>query len=154
MKPQYRRNQFGGTLGGPLLRDRTFFFVDYQGQRQAIGRTVISVVPTAAAAAGDLHRSDRRQGADHLRSVHDGRDRLARRSPNNTIPVDRMDPVALALLQRYPLPTSPGTSNNYRRTDNEVDNQDQWDVRIDHRFPSSRDQCSAVSRISATASCR
>ena len=45
-KPDYRRNQFGGTLGGPLMRDRTFFFVDYQGQRQAIGRTVISTVPT------------------------------------------------------------------------------------------------------------
>src|SRR5213079_985477 len=38
VKPDYRRNQFGGTLGGPLAKDRTFFFVDYQGQRQAIGR--------------------------------------------------------------------------------------------------------------------
>ena len=47
-----------------------------------------------------------------------------------------MDPVALALLQRYPLPTSAGTANNYRRTDNEVDNQDQWDVR--DRSPASR----------------
>ena len=46
VKPEYRRNQFGGMLGGPLARDRTFFFVDYQGQRQSIGRTVISTVPT------------------------------------------------------------------------------------------------------------
>src|SRR5262245_7268135 len=45
-KPTYRRNQFGGTFGGPLMRDRTFFFADYQGQRQAIGRTAISTVPT------------------------------------------------------------------------------------------------------------
>src|SRR5262249_44403767 len=37
VKPEYRRNQFGGTLGGPIVRDRTFFFLDYQGQRQAIG---------------------------------------------------------------------------------------------------------------------
>ena len=43
-------------------------------------------------------------------------------------------PIALALLQRYPLPTSSGTANNYSRTDNEIDDQDQWDVRIDHRF--------------------
>src|SRR5688572_28066052 len=46
-KPQFRRNQLGGVAGGPLRRDRTFFFVDYQGQRQTIGRTVISTVPTA-----------------------------------------------------------------------------------------------------------
>src|SRR6202163_1281752 len=43
--PAYRRNQFGGTLGGPVVADHTFFFVDYQGQRQSIGRTVISNVP-------------------------------------------------------------------------------------------------------------
>jgi hypothetical protein len=42
--------------------------------------------------------------------------------------------VALGLLQRYPLPTSAGASNNYRRTDNETDHQDQFDVRIDHRL--------------------
>src|SRR6187397_1911571 len=46
VKPEFRRNQFGGVLGGPVKRDRTFFFVDYQGQRQHIGRTVISTVPT------------------------------------------------------------------------------------------------------------
>src|SRR6185369_6599136 len=43
-KPAYRRNQFGGTLGGPLVKDHTFFFVDYQGQRQSIARTVTSTV--------------------------------------------------------------------------------------------------------------
>ena len=48
VKPQYRRNQYGGMLGGPLVKNRTFFFVDYQGQRQSIGRTVTSTVPTLA----------------------------------------------------------------------------------------------------------
>ena len=50
------------------------------------------------------------------------------------------DPVALALLQRYPLPSSSAIANNYNRTDTEVDNQDQWDVRIDHKVASNRDQ--------------
>src|SRR5207249_11201293 len=58
----------------------------------------------------------------------------------NTIPLARMDPVALALLERYPLPTSGGTANNFSRTDTEVDSQNQWDVRIDHRVSSSGDQ--------------
>ena len=47
VKPLFRRNQFGGVAGGPVRRDTTFFFLDYQGQRQTIGRTVISTVPTA-----------------------------------------------------------------------------------------------------------
>src|SRR3954466_9140558 len=45
-KPEFRRNQFGGVVGGPVVRDHTFFFADYQGQQQSIGRTVISTVPT------------------------------------------------------------------------------------------------------------
>src|SRR5262249_9705758 len=51
---------------------------------------------------------------------------------NNAIPAGGIDPVALTLLRRYPLPTSSGTSNNYRRTAPETDNQDQGDVRVDH----------------------
>ena len=46
VKPLFRRNQFGGVAGGPIRRNQTFFFADYQGQRQTIGRTVISTVPT------------------------------------------------------------------------------------------------------------
>lgn len=46
VRPRFRRNQFGGVLGGPIQRDRSFFFFDYQGQRQTIGRTVISTIPT------------------------------------------------------------------------------------------------------------
>ncbi len=52
--------------------------------------------------------------------------------PNNTIPRSAMDPIALSLLERYPLPTNIATANNYSRTANEIDNQDQGDVRIDH----------------------
>ncbi|HKF68320.1 MAG TPA: TonB-dependent receptor, partial [Vicinamibacterales bacterium] len=143
-KPTYQRNQFGGTLGGPLVKDRTFFFVDYQGQRQAIGRTQISVVPTLLQRQGIFTEPI----GGRIPAIFDpasapgaGRTAFA----NNTIPVNRIDPIALALLQRYPLPTSPGTSNNYSRTGNEIDDQDQWDARLDHRF-STRDQ--AFGRLS------
>jgi hypothetical protein len=137
-KPAYRRNQFGGTAGGPLVQDHTFFFIDYQGQRQSIGRTQISVVPTLLQRQGIFTEAiGGRVPAifDPVSAPGAGRTQF----PGNAIPFGRIDPVALALLQRYPLATSPGTSNNYSRTDNEIDNQDQWDVRIDHRF-SNRDQ--------------
>ena len=138
VKPEYRRHQFGGTLGGPLARDRTFFFVDYQGQRQAIGRTVISTVPTLLQRQGIFTESI----AGRVPVVYDPATTVGSVRtpfPNNTIPSGRFDTVAAGLLQRYPLPTVAGTANNYRRTENEIDDQDQWDARIDHRF-SPRDQ--------------
>ena len=99
--------------------DQTFFFLDYQGQRQTIGRTVISTVPTRAAAPGHFHRGDRRARAGYLRSgttVTGGDGATRSRSRATRFPLARMDPVARALLQRYPLPTSAGTANNYRRS--------------------------------------
>jgi hypothetical protein len=138
-KPDYRRNQFGGTFGGPLLRDRTFFFADYQGQRQAIARTVTSTVPTLLQRQGIFTEAI----AGRAPAIYDPATTVGSvRQPfiNNTIPLNQMDTVARSLLQRYPLPTGGGTANNYRRTENEVDDQDQWDVRIDHKFPSNRDQ--------------
>jgi outer membrane receptor protein involved in Fe transport len=138
-KPDYRRNQFGGTFGGPVVRDRTFFFVDYQGQRQAIGRTVISTVPTVLQRQGIFTEAI----AGRVPMIYDPATTVGsvrRPFANNAIPQSRIDPVALALLQRYPQPTASGTANNYRRTENETDNQDQWDTRIDHKFASNRDQ--------------
>jgi outer membrane receptor protein involved in Fe transport len=138
VKPDYRRNQFGGTLGGPLVRNRTFFFADYQGQRQAIARTVTSTVPTALQRQGIFTEAI----AGRLPVLYDPATGGAPRTPfpNNTIPLNRFDSVAASLLQRYPLPTSTGTANNYRRTENEINDQNQWDLRIDHKFASNRDQ--------------
>jgi len=139
VKPDYRRNQFGGTLGGPLVKDRTFFFVDYQGQRQSIGRSVTSTVPTLPQRQGIFTEAI----GGRVPTIYDpattvGSTRTA--FAGGAIPVARMDPVALALLQRYPAPTASSVANNYTRTDAEVDNQDQWDARVDHKFPSNRDQ--------------
>src|SRR5499426_2728864 len=131
-KPEYHRNQYGGMLGGPLVKDRTFFFVDYQGQRQSIGRTVTSNVPTLAERSGVFSQNI----YDPTTTVGNTRQPF----PNNTIPRSAMDPVALALLDRYPLPTNSATANNYSRTANEIDNQDQGEVRLDHKFAAGRDQ--------------
>jgi hypothetical protein len=72
VKPEYQRNQFGGTLGGPIARNHTFFFVDYQGQRQSIGRTAISNGAHGAPTQWRVHRAYRRQSARHLRPGDNG----------------------------------------------------------------------------------
>jgi hypothetical protein len=138
-KPDYRRNQFGGTLGGPLVKDETFFFVDYQGQRQSIGRTVTSTVPTLRQRQGIFTEAI----GGRVPVIYDpattvGSTRTA--FVGATIPSARMDPVALALLHRYPVPTAAGVANNFSRTDDEIDNQNQWDARIDHEFATNHDQ--------------
>jgi len=143
-KPEFRRNQFGGVIGGPIRRDRTFFFADYQGQRQNIGRTVISTVPTLLQRQGIFTEAINGRVPviyDPSTTVSNGAGGFTRDPfPGNTIPSNRIDRVALGLLQRYPLPTSSGTANNFRRTEGEIDDQDQWDARIDHAFSSHRDQ--------------
>lgn len=130
--PKYRRQQFGGVTGGPVRRDRTFFFADYQGQRQTIGRNVISTVPTTLQRQGIFTEAI----GGRVPAIYDPATGTAGRQPfpGNTIPVGRFDPVARALLDRYPLPTSGGTANNYRRIADETVDQDQFSLRLDHRL--------------------
>jgi hypothetical protein len=144
VKPRFRRNQFGGVIGGPIRQDRTFFFSDYQGQRQTIGRTVLSTVPTALQRQGMFTEAI----GGRVPAIYDPATTApvgsggVTRSPfsGNTIPIARMDAVALELLQRYPLPTGAGTANNYRRVDDETVDQDQFSARVDHRFGTNNDQ--------------
>ena len=138
VKPEFRRNQFGGVLGGPIVPARTFFFVDYQGQQQTIGRTVISTVPTALQRQGIFTEAI----GGRVPAIYDPSSGAAIRTPfvGGVIPANRIDPVALALVRRYPQPTASGTANNFRRTAPETDDQKQWTVRIDHRWGSGRDQ--------------
>lgn len=144
VKPAFRRDQFGGTIGGPIRRDRTFFFADYQRQRQRIGRTVTSTVPTELQRQGIF--SEALGGRvpviyDPATTKPDGDGGFVRTPfPDNTIPLARMDPVALTLLQRYPLPTSSAVANNYRRTADEIDDQDQFDVKVNHAFADRTDR--------------
>lgn len=162
-KPVFRRNQFGGVIGGPIVKDKTFFFADYQGMRQLVGRIRTSNVPTLANRAGNFSSSLGallyRTAAGAVTTTATGNtpilimdtagnqiqarqnqifrpsDKLA--YAGNIIPTTDLDASALRLLQRYPLPTSAGAANNYTRVANEEQNQNQFDVRLDHRFGDS-----------------
>ncbi len=151
-KPKFRRNQFGGVMGGPIREDRSFFFADYQGQRQTIGRTVISTVPTLPQRQGVFTETI----AGRAPQIYDPATGTSNRSqfPGNAIPQDRIDPVARALLERYPMPTGAGTANNYRRVDDERVDQNQFSLRVDHRFDRTATRHSPASPTSARPSFR
>lgn len=165
-KPVFRRNQYGFVAGGPVKKDHTFFFGDFQGTRQLIERVLISNVPTLAQRGGNFSSS---LGAPlFLQSTTTGGTTTVSATTTNTgtpinvidttgatvqarvgqifrigdrrayagniISLADFDAVARKLLDRYPLPTSTGAANNFRRVANERTNQDQFDVRLDHRF--------------------
>jgi hypothetical protein len=111
-KGKIRDNQYGGTLGGPVVRNRIFYFASYEGTRneQALNRTLS--VPTAAVRRGDL------SGAPNpIYDPFTGNPNGSGRAPfpNNIIPADRIDPTAQRLLALLPLPNLPTTAetNNY-----------------------------------------
>jgi hypothetical protein len=138
VKPEYRRDQFGGNFGGPIRKNSTFFFVDYQGQRQNIARTAISTVPTELQRQGIFTEAI----GGRVPAIYDPGttvDNVRTPFPNNTITQGQWDPVARNLLGMFPMPTSAGTANNYRRTAGETVNQDQFTLRGDHHFGPRRD---------------
>ena len=127
-KPEYRRNLYGGTLGGPILRNRLFFFSGYQGVKQRIGITRISTVPTLAERQGNFAGVSKIYDPDSTQTV--AGKVIRTEFPNDSITTP-LDPVAISLLARIPLPTRTGVANNYTRTANDDDHQNQFDFRVD-----------------------
>jgi hypothetical protein len=141
-KPTLRQNQFGGTVGGRVIRNRTFYFFSYQGTRIRKGQSFTSTVPSAVARGGNfsLEGVNRNRVYDPMTTVAtSATDPNATRLPfaNNTIPASRFDPVTAAIVGNYPLPNVPGKDNLpnnffFAPSDQETDNQ--YDIKIDHNF--------------------
>src|SRR5258705_6100508 len=128
--PTLDQHQFGINVGGPLRKDRTFFFFSYEGQRIRKALTQTFSVPTAALRGGDFS-SVTIPLCDPLTRTATG---ACTAFAGNTIPGNRLDPVARALLARVPLPTSGGTVQNLLATDNEVNPMNQVSLKLDQRI--------------------
>jgi len=158
----FKRNQFGGLLGGPIQKNRTFLFGDYQGSRVRQSIPYLSTVPTVAERAGNF--TDRLTGqtfspcatpspADTFDtgtifnpfstntnyqcadgSVVSLRAPVSYNGQVNVLPPNLINKVGSNIANFYPKPNLGGLTNNYLANQNNLNDQDAFDLRLDHRF--------------------
>jgi hypothetical protein len=157
-KEQFNLNQFGGSLGGPIKKDKTFFFIDYQAKRQRHGIPFVGLVPTAAMRTGDYSQDAFGQpfngqlsnpfdpqfasfkcdgSGNAIPANSDGTQTGG--SPCNKIPANMIDPVGQSMMNLYPTPNANNPALGYNFTNVPVRklNEGEFDVRLDHNISAS-----------------
>jgi hypothetical protein len=142
--PPLRQNQFGGTIGGPAIRDRSFFFFSYEGQRIRRSLTRTFSVPTASVRAGAF--SGLATICDPLTIPASG---VCMPFADNRVPIERLDPLAVTFLEQVPTPTSGATLQNLTAVEQQIKDADQFSLRVDHRFGSGDQVFARVSTFDA-----
>jgi hypothetical protein len=139
-KPAYRRGQFGGAVGGAIIKDKLFYFADYYGQRSLKGIVNLNSVPTAAERIGDFSALLPTIIYDPLTAVSTPpgvvRTQFMGCNGNqpNVICPSRLNQVGLNLASIYPLPTGPGSLNNYVSTADQIIDDNGGNTRVDYHL--------------------
>jgi Carboxypeptidase regulatory-like domain/TonB dependent receptor len=131
-KPEYRQNQFGGALGGPIRKNKLFLFGSFDGTRIRSGTSSISTLPTAAERTGNF--SAIRHIFDPLTTVGTGAAMTRQMFPGDIIPKSRWDPLFPALLALYPATTNTANVNNYYFSGVDSNDWNSYDFKGDENF--------------------
>jgi hypothetical protein len=126
--PKYQRNQFGFSFGGAVIRNRAFFFADYEGTRVREGITRVTNVPTLAERAGDFSDSLFRAPINPF---------TQQPFPGNRIPDLFINPIGLRIAALYPAPNRDVPFQNFVSSPTLRDRNDHFDVRLDHSISSA-----------------
>jgi len=130
--PSFKMNQFGVTAGGPIVRNRTFFFAYYEGEIIHQEQTYLDSVPTPLMRTGNLSEL----GAPlYDPATYNASTNLKQPFAGNIIPAARLDQVAQRMISlNYPLPNGPGIGNNFYYNPERDSNSKGFGTRIDHQF--------------------
>ncbi|HEY3840998.1 MAG TPA: carboxypeptidase-like regulatory domain-containing protein, partial [Bryobacteraceae bacterium] len=141
----FKMNQFGGSIGGPVIKNRTFFFFNYEGTRWRRGAVFVTTVPTAAERQGDFSHDVTNAG--QLITVYDPTSTVPAAQagqyvrtpfPGNIIPANRINKIGASIASYYPLPNTVGSGasgvNNYVSNAGGAVNKDQFNGRLDHQI--------------------
>ena len=124
-EPDYERHQFGGSVGGPLARNRTFFFADYERTWLREGLTRVTNVPTAQERAGNFSQSLFPRPVDPV---------SGQPLPGGQLPPFFINPVGAAIANLYPLPNRSTPFANYVSSPVQSDDIHQFDGKVEHRL--------------------
>lgn len=152
----FRRNQFGASLGGPVVlpkrlfgplaydgHNRTFFFAAYEGLRAHTAAQLVTTVPTEAMRRGDFSQLRTNTGRpitiyDPTTTVRQGTGFVRQAFTNNLVPASAIDPVSARILRFYPLPNRPGDAltgiNNFAASGTNITENDSLDVKVDQNL--------------------
>ncbi|MGA2101516.1 MAG: carboxypeptidase-like regulatory domain-containing protein, partial [Candidatus Sulfotelmatobacter sp.] len=136
-KPDNKRDQGGFSLGGPIIKNRTFFFVDFEKVRSSSSTSGVVTVPTLAERQGDFSAT--------ANAIYDptalgcgnpcvNRPQVQSNGQLNVIPANELDPIGLAVLNLYPKPSNGNEFNNYNFTTLSSAPDYQFDIKIDHQI--------------------
>jgi hypothetical protein len=127
--PPYKLNDFGGSIGFPVLHDKVFGFADYEGFIERLASTVVTTVPTAAEKQGNFQGIA--QIFDPTTTVQNGNSYTRQEFANDTIPKTQFDPVAAAIVTLYPSPQTSALVNNYTSNPVKATADNRADARAD-----------------------
>ncbi|HEX4951026.1 MAG TPA: TonB-dependent receptor [Blastocatellia bacterium] len=139
----FKRSQFGGTLSGPIKKDKLFYMGSYEGLRARNFNTSVFTVPTELERRGDFSQTRNQAGAlvrifNPFSTRASGSGFIRDQFTDNKIPTNLIDPVAQNIIKYYPLPNQPGdantNANNYRQSGSTQLNLDNYDGRLDWRI--------------------
>ena len=159
--PELRYNVYGSTIGGPIKKNKTFFFFSYEGQRLRAGSTLTLTVPTLLQRRGDFSQTFNASGTlinifdPSTTTIVNGR-AIRTPFPGNVIPSGNIDPVALKLFDYFPMPNQAPVNiagaNNFSGTRVSISPSDLVFAKLDHSF-SDKDRVSGrYMRLAGTGS--